>query len=67
MENVDSALRQSRKTVRIVTDLPVLVQTQTTLTRKGRNKPMTVLLGRLEITLSLTDSGEPVIKIAEPP
>lgn len=67
METVNSASRQSRKTVRIVTDLPVLVQSQTTLARKGRSKPMTVLLGRLEITLSMTDSGEPVIKIAEPP
>jgi hypothetical protein len=67
METEKSASRQNRKTVRIITDSPVLVQTENTLTRKGRAKPMTVLLGRLTITLSMTDSGEPVIKIDEPP
>jgi hypothetical protein len=67
METEKSASRQHCKTVRIVTDFPVLVQTQNTLTRKGRNKPMAVMLGKFLITLSVTDSGEPVLRIDEPP
>ncbi len=67
MQTEKSASRQSRKTLRIVTDFPVLVQSENTLTRKGRSKPVTVLLGGLLITLSVTDSGEPVVKVAEPP
>ena len=66
METENSASRQHAKTVRIVTDFPVLVQTENTLTRKGRSKPVTVLLGGLLITLSMTDSGEPVLKVSEP-
>jgi len=53
--------------MRIVTDLPVLVQSENTLTRHGRAKPVTIRLGKYEISLSLTDSGEPVIRIDEPP
>ena len=67
METEKSASRQHGKTVRIVTDIPVLVQTQNTLSRTGRSKPVTILLGGYKITLSVTDSGEPVLKIAEPP
>lgn len=67
METEKSALRQNAKTVRIVTDFPVLVQSENTLSRKGRGRPMAVMLGKFLITLSVTDSGEPVLKIDEPP
>ena len=67
MENANSASRQSAKTVRIITDFPVLVQTENTVKRQGRGKPTAILHGGLLILLSLTDSGEPVIKVAEPP
>ena len=67
METDKTALRQRDKTVRIVTDFPVLVQSENTLTRKGRSKPMAVLLGEFLITLSITDSGEAVLKIDKPP
>jgi len=67
METDKSASRQHGKTMRIVTDLPVLVQSENTLTRHGRAKPVTIRLGKYEISLSLTDSGEPVIRIDEPP
>lgn len=53
-------------TVRIITDFPVLVQPENTLTRKGRSNPVTVILGGLLIALSMTDSGEPVLKIGPP-
>jgi hypothetical protein len=67
METEKSAVRQHAKTVRIVTDFPVLVQSENTLSRKGRSKPVTVMLGDLLISLSMTDSGEPLLKIAESP
>ena len=35
-ETEKSALRRCGKTVRILTDLPILVQSETMLTRKGR-------------------------------
>ena len=63
MDFEKSATRQRGKTVRIVTDFPVLVQTQNTLMRKGASKPVSVLLGDYLISLSVTDSGEPVLKI----
>jgi hypothetical protein len=66
METEKSAVRQHAKTVRIVTDFPVLVQSENTLSRKGRSKPVTVVLGDLLISLSVTDSGEPVLKIGPP-
>jgi hypothetical protein len=66
MEIEKSALRQRAKTVRIVTDFPVLVQSENTLSRTGRSKPVTVVLGDLLISLSVTDSGEPVLKIGPP-
>jgi hypothetical protein len=66
METEKSASRQNVKTVRIITDFPVLVQSENTLTRKGRSKPVTVVLGDLLISLSMTDSGEPVLKIGPP-
>lgn len=67
MQIENSASRQRGKTVRIVTDFPVLVQTEKTLTRKGKSKPVSVLLGGYLISLCLTDSGEPVLRIDEPP
>jgi hypothetical protein len=67
METKNSATRQHAKTVRIVTDLPVLVQSEHTLTRKGREKPLTLIHGPVLVLLSFTDSGEPMIKIVEPP
>ena len=67
MQIEKSASRQNVKTVRIVTDFPVLVQSENTLSRTGRNKPVTVLLGELLISLSLTDSGEAMLKIAQSP
>lgn len=67
METNKSASRQHGKTVRILTDFPVLVQTKNTLTRKSRSKPVAIMLGQFLITLSVTDSGEPVLKIDEPP
>jgi hypothetical protein len=67
METDKSASRQHGKTVRIITDLPVLVQSENTLRRKGRSKPVIFMLGRLRFTLNFTDSGEPVVKIDEPP
>lgn len=66
METKNSASRQDVKTVRIVTDFPVLIQSENALTRKGRSKPVTVLLGDLLISMSMTDSGEPVLKIGSP-
>ena len=66
METKDSAERQRGKTVRIVTDFPVLVQTENTLTRKGKRKPVSLVLGDYLICLSMTDSGEPVVKIDAP-
>lgn len=67
MKNEKSASRQRGRTVRIITDLPVLVQTENTLTRKGRSKPIVLMLGTLRFALNFTDSGEPVVKIDEPP
>lgn len=67
METVNSASRQTAKTVRIITDFPVLVQTENTVKRQGRGKPTTILHGGLLILLSHTDSGEPVIKVTKPP
>jgi hypothetical protein len=66
MDAEKSASRQDVKTVRIITDFPVLIQSHNTLTRKGRSKPVTVVLGGLLIALSMTDSGEPVLKIGPP-
>lgn len=65
MENDSS--RRTAKTVRIITDFPVLVQTEASVKRQGRGKPTAILHGGLLILLSFTDSGEPVIKVAEPP
>ena len=67
METIKTANRQPCKTVRIVTDLPVLVQSENTLTRKGRGKPIILTLGTFQISLSLTDSGEAVVKVYVPP
>lgn len=67
MQTENAVKGQRGKTVRIVTDIPVLVQSENTLTRKGRGKPITLLLGGLQFSLSVTDSGEAVVKIAEPP
>lgn len=67
METEKSASRQHAKTVRIVSDFPVLVQTQNTVTRRGRSRPVAVVLGDYLISLYLTDSGEPVLRIDDPP
>lgn len=64
MENDSS--RRSAKTVRIITDFPVLIQSESSVTRQGRNKPTTVLHGGYLFSFSLTDSGDPVLRIAEP-
>ena len=67
METENTASRQRGKTVRIITDLPVLVQSESTVTRRGRNKPIAFTLGGFQITVSLTDSGEAVVKVYVPP
>lgn len=64
---IENAAKQRGRTVRIITDFPVLVQSENTVTRQGRNKPTTVLHGGYLISFSLTDSGDPVVRIAEPP
>jgi hypothetical protein len=67
METKNTASRQGVKTVRIVTDFPVLVQTENTVTRKSRNTPIAFTLGGFQFTFSLTDSGEAVVKVSVPP
>jgi hypothetical protein len=67
MKIENSASRQTAKTVRIITDFPVLVQSENTVKRQGRGKPTAILHGGWLISFSFTDSGEPVIKVAEPP
>ncbi len=58
---------QTLRTVRIITDSPVLVQGKNSVKRKGRNKPVVFNIGGYTFTISLTDSGEPVVQIEPPP
>ncbi|HAF24950.1 MAG TPA: hypothetical protein DCK93_18940 [Blastocatellia bacterium] len=64
--NQDAASAQRGRTVRIVTESPVLVQGKNSVKRKGRNKPTIVLKGDWRVALSLTDSGELVITLDPP-
>ena len=67
MQIEKTASRQRGKTIRIITDLPVLVQSESTVTRKGHSKPVTVLHCGYLFALSVSDSGEPVVKVVDPP
>ena len=61
--NQDAAAAQRGQTVRIVTESPVLVQGKNSVKRKGRNKPVIVVVGDRHVALSLTDSGDLVITL----
>ena len=61
--NQDAAATQRGRTVRIVTESPVLVQGKNSVKRKGRNKPVIVVVGDRHVALSLTDSGDLVITL----
>ena len=63
----NAASQRRYPTVRIITDLSVLVQAEKTVKRKGRSKPLVIMFGGLRYKFTLTDSGQSVLKIDEPP
>jgi len=61
-----AALGRHAQVVRILTDLPVLVQAKNARMRRGKKKTQKVYLPHLTIIIRYTQSGDVVIEF-EPP
>jgi hypothetical protein len=61
-----AALGRHAQVVRILSDLPVLVQGKNARVRRGKKKTQRVYLPTLTIVIRYTDSGDVIIE-TEPP